>query len=185
MKKQTGYKITSALAVAAIVLSPVVASAATTNSTVTATVATVISVTSSGTVAIPVTPTAGGAEGTAANDTVTVTNNSNGGYDLTLANSDATTTLSGPASATLAASAGTFASPIALANNTWGYRLTGFTANTYAGVPASGSAQTLKSTSSYNASADPTVVSYNVKVDLSKPAGAYSDTVTYTATAKP
>jgi hypothetical protein len=133
-------------------------------------------------VAIAVTPTAGGAEGTAADDTVSVTSNDPDGYNLTIAN-DATTTMAGPAGATLAASAGTFASPVALANNTWGYRLSGFTASTYAGVPASGSAQNIKSTTAV-ASNEQTVVSYNVKVDTTKPAGAYSDTVTYTATVK-
>lgn len=182
MKKQTGYKLTSALAVAAIVLSPVVASAATTNSTVTATVASVISVTSSGTVAIAVTPTAGGAEGTAANDTVSVTSNDPDGYNLTLSSSDTVTTMAGPNSATLAATSGTYGTPAALANNSWGYSV-GFAANTYAGIPSSASPQNIKSTTA-TASSDVTTVAYNVKVDTSKPAGAYSDTVTYTATVK-
>jgi hypothetical protein len=94
MIQKKGFKAASVLAVLAIVLSPVAASAATSNTTVQATVASVISVSSTPTVAISVTPTAGGAEATA-NDTVSVDSNDPDGYNLTLEN-DATLTMSGP-----------------------------------------------------------------------------------------
>jgi hypothetical protein len=59
--------------------------------------------------------------------------------------------------------------------------LSGFAASTYAGVEDA--AQNIKSTSA-TAAADTTVVTYAVKVDTTKPAGVYSDSVTYTATVK-
>jgi hypothetical protein len=174
MIQKKGFKAASVLAVLAIVLSPVAASAATSNTTVQATVASVISVSSTPTVAISVTPTAGGAEATA-NDTVSVDSNDPDGYNLTLEN-DATLTMSGPSATT-----GTYGTPTALINNSWGYRLSGFAASTYAGVEDA--AQNIKSTSA-TAAADTTVVTYAVKVDTTKPAGVYSDSVTYTATVK-
>lgn len=180
MNKRTSYKVGSALAVAAIVLSPVMASAATDSTTVNATVASVISVSTSDTVAIAVTPTSGaGAESTGA-DTVTVDSNDADGYNLTLEN-DTTLTMAGSQGGTLAKTTGTYGAPAALASNSWGYRLAGFTAGTYAGVEDA--AQNIKSTSA-TANADATVVTYGVKVNTSVPAGVYSDSVTYTATVK-
>ncbi len=166
------------------------------NTTINATIASVISLTTSGTVAIGVTPVSGGAQ-TSASDTVSVSTNNAAGYDLTLADSDATTTLVNGAN-TIAAHAGTQASPTALANNTWGYHVdsiggfgtggaveTNVTSSTikYAGVPATGSPNNIKSTATV-ASGDVTTVWYGVKADTSKPNGVYSDTVTYTATTK-
>lgn len=179
MRKHTGYKISSALAVAAIVLSPVVASAATDTTTVQATVDSVISVSSTPTVAISVTPTSGGVEATA-NDTVTVDSNDPDGYNLTLEN-DATLTMAGPSGGTLAKTAGTYAAPAALSTNSWGYRLSSFTANTYAGVEDA--PQNIRSTTA-TAAAEATTVTYAVKANTSIPAGVYSDSVTYTATVK-
>ena len=179
MKKQLAYKVTGALAVAAIVLSPIAASAATSNTTVQATVASVISVSSGATVAISVTPDADGNVATA-NDTVLVNSNDPDGYDLTLEN-DATLTMSGPASNTLAKTAGTYGSPAALSANSWGYRLTGFAADTYAGVEDA--PQNIRTTTA-TAAGESTTVTYAVNVDTSKPAGVYSDAVTYTATVK-
>ena len=176
------------------VLSPVVASAADSSSTVVeATVASVISVSSSATVAISVTPTSGGAEAVGT-DTVTVSSNDADGYTLTLANSDGTSTMAGfkddgvtSNGETLAATGGTFASPAALTTNAWGFRvddLGTFGANgatTYAPVISGGN--TIRDTSA-TANSQTTTVKYGVKVDLSKPNGIYRDTVTYTATAK-
>ena len=98
---------------------------------------------------------------------------------------------------TIAAHAGTQAVPTALAANTWGYRVVGVggfgasaysaetnntsSTSTWAGMPATGSPNTLKTTSS-TAANDVTTVWYGVKVDSSQPNGVYSDTVTYTAT---
>ena len=164
------------------------------NSTINANLGSTISMTTSGSVALNVTPVSGGSQ-TSASDTVSVSTNNAGGYFLTLANADATTTLVNGAN-TIAAHAGTQASPTALANNTWGYRVDsigGFSTGgavesnvttssiTYAGVPATGSPNTIKTTGT-TASNDTTTVWYAVKADTTKPNGTYTDTVTYTAT---
>lgn len=164
------------------------------NTTINANIASVISMTTSSTVALNVTPVSGGSQ-TSASDTVSVSTNHSGGYNLTLADSDATTTLVNGGN-TIAAHTGTQASPTVLANNSWGYRVDsigGFSTGgavennvtsstiTYAGVPATGAPNTIKTTAS-TASGDTTTVWYAVKVDTTKPNGTYSDTVTYTAT---
>lgn len=179
MKKALTYKAAGSLALVAVLASPIVASAATSNTTVEATVASVISVSSTPTVAISVTPTSSGAEATA-NDTVTVDSNDPDGYNLTLEN-DATLTMAGSAGGTLAKTTGTYGTPAALGANSWGYRLTGFTAGTYAGVEDA--PQNIKSTTA-TANAETTTVTYGVKVNTSVPAGVYTDSVTYTATVK-
>jgi hypothetical protein len=178
-KKQSVIRMLVGVAVFGAVLSPAVASAVTDDTTVTATVNSVISVTSLGAVGMTVTPDVDGEIATAV-DTVTVDSNDPDGYNLTLEN-DTTLTMAGPNSQTLAKTAGTFGAPAALSTNSWGYRLSGFAANTYAGVEDA--AQAIESTAT-TASADPTEVTYAVNVNTSKPAGAYSDTVTYTATVK-
>lgn len=200
MKKIRIYRLSSLVAVSAVLLSPVIASAAsdTKSTTVNVTIGSTISMTTSGTVALGVTPTGVGAA-SSASDTVTVATNNATGYNLTLADSDATTTLVNGAN-TIAAHAGTFASPTTLANNTWGYRvdsaggfLTGPTSaqtnqanlsGTWAGVPGSGSPQQLKTTAATSAG-DVTTVWYGAKVDTSKANGVYTDAVTYTATTNP
>jgi hypothetical protein len=198
MKKALTYKLGTGLAVAAVLVSPVIASATintTANTTINATVGSAISMTTSGTVTIGVTPGASAAA-TSASDTVTVATNSSNGYTLTLADADATTGLTSGGN-TIAAHAGTWASPTTLATNKWGYRVDGAgtfgagptsaqtnqanLSGTWAGMPATGSAQTLKTTGT-TAAADVTTVWYGVKVDASQPNGVYSDSVTYTAT---
>lgn len=187
----------SVVAALAVVISPVIASAAddSANTTINATIASVISITTDGTVAIGVTPTSSGAA-TSAGDTVSVSTNNAAGYNLTLADSDTNTNLVNGGN-NIAAHSGTFASPTTLATNAWGYRVDGaggFGAGptsaetnladltgSWAGVPSSASPQQLKSTSA-TATADETEVWYGVKVDTSKPNGLYSDQVTYTAT---
>jgi len=191
-------RVSAAVLVVVSLASPVVVMAATDsdNTTINATIASVISIATSGTVAINVTPVSGGSQ-TSASDTVTVSTNNAAGYDLTLANSDATLTLANGAN-TIAAHAGTYAAPTALANNSWGYAVGGLgtfdgsyttitnagTSTTkWAGVPGTGSPQNIKSTSS-TASGDTTTVWYSVKADTTNPNGVYTDTVTYTATTK-
>jgi hypothetical protein len=182
--------------VAGAVALPVGVSAATQNSSVEASVASVISVSSSGTVSISVTPTGSGVLSANASDSVTVNSNGSNGYDLTLSDTDSTVTMTGykddgvtSNSSTLAATSGTFGSPGAMDANSWGWRVDGlgtFGAGgtaTYAGMPANSSPQNIKSTAT-TASSDVTTVKYAVKVDTSKPNGIYKDTVTYTATAK-
>jgi hypothetical protein len=197
MSKRVSYKLGVFLAVFAVLVSPIVASAATQsgNTTVNAVVSSTITLTTNPTVTINLQPTSS-AVLTSVSDTVQVSTNSANGYYLTLADGDTTTNLVN-GSDTLAAHAGTFASPTALATNTWGYRIVGqggFTStaysaetnatsssSTWAGIASSASPQTVKTTST-TASNDPTVVWYAVKIDTSKPTGTYTDTVTYTAT---
>ena len=153
--------------------------------------------TTSGTVNINATPTAGGVQ-TTASDTVTVTTNDSDGYTLQLAETTATTTLTS-GSNTIPATTGTQASPTALVANRWGYRVDGigtFGAGpttpisnaaigtvTYAAVPATASPNTIKSTSS-TATNDTTTVWYSVAVNSATPSGVYTNSVTYTATNK-
>jgi hypothetical protein len=155
-----------------------------------------ISITTSNTVNLNVTPTLAGSA-TSASDTITVATNNASGYSLVLENVDNETDLENGASS-IPAHTGTFASPSTLANNTWGYRVdsagdfgAGPTSaennqanlsGTWAGVPANGAGDTLKTTSSPTAG-DVTTVWYGVKADTSNPDGTYSDTVMYTATA--
>lgn len=196
MKSITKKIAFTAFASGALFLGPIAAFAAvdTEPTTINAIVASTISITTSGTVNLNVTPVTGGAQ-TSAADTVTVATNNSAGYNLTLANSDATTTLASGGN-TIAAHAGTQAAATVLANNTWGYHVDGVgnmstggaaesnvtsSAILYAGVPASSSPNTLKSTSAV-ASGDVTTVYFAVKADPTKPNGTYTDTVTYTAT---
>ncbi|MEO7905193.1 MAG: hypothetical protein ABIR91_05380 [Candidatus Saccharimonadales bacterium] len=199
MSRSNSYKFATFLAVIGVVISPVVAGgvADTKTSTITATIGSSIGLTTSGAVPISLTPTAGGVV-SSASDAVSVSTNNSAGYTLTLSNADAVTNLISSGN-TIAAHAGTFTTPTALASNTWGYRVVGaggFTAtaysaesnavsstSTWAGVPALASPQELKSTST-TASNDVTTVWYGVKANTSLASGAYSDTVTYTATTK-
>ena len=123
--KQTIKSVLAASAslgmVAGLVLLPTTADAANTT-TVNATVSKTASVsTTSGTVNLAITPTATGSF-TSASDTVTAGTNSTAGYQLQL--SAATVALTNGAN-TIGASTGTPAAPVALANNTWGYRVDG------------------------------------------------------------
>lgn len=192
----------SLVAVAGTVLIPAAAFAAvdTKNTTINATIAAVISMTTSSTVAISLTPSGSGVV-SSASDTVTVNTNNSTGYNLQVADSDATTTLVSGVN-TITAHSGTKAAPTALATNTWGMAVasttpgigtngfdatysaeTNSTSSTskWAAVPATGSPMLLKSTAA-TATNDTTTVWYAVKVDTAKPTGTYSDTVTYTAT---
>jgi len=200
-------RITSKLAIGgavvgviASVLVPAAAFAAnqSAGTTINADIGSTISISTSGTVTLAVTPTASGSA-TSASDTVSVSTNNATGYYLQLASSSAQVTLTNGGNS-IAASSGTQASPVTLANNTWGYRVDsagGFGAgptstqtnvtslsNTWAAIPASGSPNTLKTTAT-TASADTTTVWYGAKVDTTKPNGTYSNTVTYTATTNP
>lgn len=191
--------LASALVAAACVVAPVAVSAASDSksTTINAIIGSTISMTTSGTVNLNVTPVTGGAQ-TSAADTVTVATNNASGYALTLSNADAVTTLANGAN-TIAAHTGTQVASTALANNSWGYHVdgagtmgTGGAAESnvatstikYAGVPALASPNVLKTTAT-TAAADVTTVYYGVKVDTTKPNGTYTDIVTYTATTNP
>lgn len=182
---------------------PVIVSAASdsSSSTVSATVSPVISISTLGSVSISVTPTSNGMFSNSS-DTVTVSTNNTAGYNLKLADSDATTSLSDGAGHTIAASSAT-TTAATLSSGTWGFAvasgtpgltaISGFNASytsqtnvtnatsTWAGVPASGAGVVIKSTSA-TATSDATTVYYAVKVDTTQAAGTYTDTVTYTAT---
>ncbi|HTE22464.1 MAG TPA: hypothetical protein VK674_05495 [Candidatus Limnocylindria bacterium] len=155
-----------------------------------------ISVLTSGTVTLAVTPTSGGVN-TTAEDEVIVETDASTGYTLTFLDSDTDTALTSGAN-TVTASGGTQASPVTLALNTWGYRvdsLASFGAGptgaqnsdpnalyTFAGVPASNqTAHTLKSTSSAANPAEVTEVWFGARLDTAKPDGIYTGQVTYTA----
>lgn len=189
-------RIFASLVAIAVATAPVAASAAsqTSNTTINATVNEVISMTTSGTVALSLTPTVGGVV-SSASDTVTVSTNRTTGYTLTLKNADTSTSLVSGGN-NITAHTGTPAAPTALTNGTWGFAIAGapfdtsYSAETnngsstslWAGVPSSsGTAATLKTTSS-TATNDTTTVWYAVKANSSQPNGVYSDTVTYTAT---
>ncbi len=182
--------------VALVISTPAFAAAvsSSTNTTINATIASTISVSSGATVAVAITPTGSGAA-SSASDTVTVSTNNALGYNLSLADSDTNTNLVNGAT-NIASHAGTFGSPSTLANNSWGYRVdsagtfgagptsaqtnVASLSNTWAGVPSSASPQQLKTTA-VTATNDTTTVWYGVKSDTTKPSGVYSDQVTYTA----
>jgi hypothetical protein len=181
------------------VVTPAIAGAATTTTTINSQIGSVISaLTSSGTVTADVLPTGAGAQ-TISSDTVTVSTNNSSGYTLLLADSDATNTLvSG--SNTIGPNSGTQGSPVAQTANKWGYRVDsvgGFGAGPtssqssaaigtikFAPVPINSTPDTLKTTAT-TASGDTTTVWYGVSANTSQPTGQYTDSVTYTATANP
>lgn len=186
----------------AVIASPALVSAAfdTENTVVSVSVGSVISVTTDSTVAISLTPTAGGVV-SSNSDTVLVSTNNATGYNLGVADSDATTTLASGGN-NFPASSGTKAAPIALANNTWGFAVAtattgigtnGFDASysaesnnasstsKWAGMPASGAPVMLKTTAT-TATSDSTTVWYAAKATTAQPNGTYTGTVTYTAT---
>lgn len=190
------------VASAAIIASPALVSAAsdTENTTISVAVGSVISVSTGASVAISLTPTSGGVL-SSNSDTVTVSTNNATGYNLSVADSDATTTLASGGDS-FAASSGTKVAPIALANNTWGVAVAtgttgigtnGFDASysvetnnasstsVWAGMPASGSPMMLKTTAA-TATNDATTVWYAAKATTAQPNGTYTGTVTYTAT---
>lgn len=173
------------------------AEAASTNSTITGTIGSSITVVSSGNVAIAVIPTASAATSSSSH-TVTVSTNNATGYNLTLASSTASTPLTNGAN-TIPASAATPAAPATLTGNSWGFRVVGAggfgatattaetnvasSAFTWAGVPAAASPYTIDSPSTPQAS-KVTTVWYAVSANSTLQSGAYTNTVTYTATTK-
>ena len=200
MAKALNKKIMTAIVVLAVlgtVGSPFAAYAATDsdNTLITATVGSTITVAST-TNAVGLTLTPGAQPVlTSASDTVTVNTNNAAGYNLTIADSDATLTLTSGGN-TIAAHAGTPGAPTALATNTWGWAVGGLgtfdgtysieanatsSATKWAGISAT--PYNIKSTAT-TATNDVTTVWFAAKVDSSKPNGAYTDTVTYTATTK-
>lgn len=177
---------------------PAVASALTATTTISSNVSAVLSVLSSnGTVNVNVTPTGTGAQ-TISSDTVTVSTNDSSGYTLQLAETGAGSAMTS-AGNSIPASSGSQTTPVAMAANTWGYRVDGVggfgagptTAQNstaisgtikFAAVPATASPNTLKATAG-TASNDTTTIWYGVAANTSQPSGTYTNSVTYTAVA--
>lgn len=114
-----------------------------------------------------------------ATDNINIVTNAAGGYTLAVKDDDATTALthtSGSGTGTIAASAGTFASPIALANNTWGLSING---TTYFGITAT---DVVIASTAAPTTGHATTITYGVLVDSSKASGLYTDNITYTIT---
>ena len=131
-----------------------------------------LSIATNGNVTIPVTPTSAGvnANGTS---TVTVTSTDVVGYELyvrALGSTDLTNFTS-----TLPASAN--GTPAPLAMNTWGYNTDG-SAN-FVGMLLTDTL--IRSTTGPVSGGQNTIVTYGIRIDLSKAAGNYSTTVMYTA----
>lgn len=201
MKINQATRITPILAVAlvlaAAVALPSTVSAEDESATVTASIGDTISMAVSGNVSLSITPTGAGSISTNSH-TVTVTTNNSTGYALTLATSSATRDLVSGVN-TISPSSGTFASPATgLAANTWGYRVDGVgefgagpssavtnqssSALSWAGVPASGDEDTIKTTSTASTGGDATTFWYGANATTAKPSGNYTQTVVYTAT---
>jgi len=204
--------IISSLFLALFVIPATIASAASgispqsTTTTVSVAVASVITITSGGTVTLSITPNLSAPQQAIGSDTVTTSTNDSSGYKLYIASSSTlvnTKLVSTTNSAnTITASAGTLAAPATMATNTWGYCITGLgtfscpsantpaggaavSANTFAGTILTGttSALNLIKTTATTASSDTTTVWYGVAVDTNQPSGTYNTTVTYTGVA--
>lgn len=199
MNKKITYLAGGTLLAAAIVALPIASTsyADTASTTINGTIGSTLTVSSNSPVTLATAPTSG-AVTTSAYDTVSVSTNNTSGYTLSLETSTADRTLK-KGSDTIAVSAGSLASPTSLTANHWGYRVDGAggfsgttTAETnvsssafsWAGVPASGSSDTIKTTTT-PATNEQTKVWYAMSADTSKPSGAYTNSVVYTATARP
>jgi hypothetical protein len=179
------FQAIGVVAAVGVIALPMYAGAATT--TVSSSLGSVITLfTTNGTVTLNSTPTAGGVQ-TIASDTVTVSTNDAAGYTLKVGETTAASALTSGGN-TIPAIGGTLASPIAETVNTWGYRVDsagGFAAIgaiKFAAIPASGSPDTIKTTSS-TATNDTTSVWYGLAVNTTQPTGSYTNSVTYTAIA--
>lgn len=157
-----------------------------------------LTVTSTASLAVNVMPTAGGVCTIASQDVSVQTDNTSGFVLSATTTTTATAMVSG--SDQLPASSGTAASPVTLANNTWGYRVDSSTIGafgagptsaqtnaaapsvTFAGMPASsGTPATLRNTSTTANPAVTTKVWYGSCANISQPPGDYAVSVLYTA----
>lgn len=158
-----------------------------------------ITLSSTATTNVNITPTSGSALCTVQSNSVTAATDSSTGYTVTINNGDTTAALNGPSGQTISSIGGTAASPSTLTANTWGYRIdtvagfgTGPTSSvsnasipvlTFAATPSSASAGgTIRTTSAAEGVGVPTSVWFGVCVDSTKLSGVYTDTVVFTAT---
>jgi hypothetical protein len=134
--------------------------------------ATSLTISTSGNVAISITPTDSGTLGTATNN-VTITSTDVVGYQLYINSLSSTNMSNGayniPASGNVVAGS--------LAVDTWGYNTDA--SSNFVGMTTS--QVLIKNATGPFSSGDVTAVTYGVKVDNAKPAGNYSTTVVYTA----
>jgi len=158
-----------------------------------------ISLTTSGSISVNITPVGGSTTCSDNNDSVGVNTDSSTGYSLTLGDNDTNTNLVGAShGSNITSTTGSFGSPSTLSANHWGYRVDGAGgfgsgptssgSNTspltlgFAGVQSSSNTpDTIVST---NSPADPTQTTnvwYGACSDTTIPADTYSDTVIYTA----
>lgn len=157
-----------------------------------------IGLSSSGSVALNVTPSGASTLCTVQSDSVTATTNSSTGYTITMTDDNTATALSAGGATTIASSSGTAASPTLLTANKWGYRidnLAGFgsgpttslasgsvPSGTFAGIPASNSTpDTVRTTNTTDSGTVSTPVWFGVCADATLPAGSYTDSIVYTA----
>ncbi|MEI7539317.1 MAG: hypothetical protein WCJ36_00915 [Candidatus Saccharibacteria bacterium] len=131
-----------------------------------------LSITTSGNVSVPITPTTTGTLATGTSD-VTITSTDVTGYKLYIRalNNTNMDNLGTP----LPASANN--SPAALALNTWGYNTDA--SNNFVGITINDTM--IKSLVGPASSGDITHITYGMKLDLAKPAGNYTATIVYTA----
>ena len=140
----------------------------------------VLSITATESIDLDVTPTAAGAF-VSDDIAVNVITNSATGYKLYLSSNSAETALTSAAAGTSIPTVASAATSENMANNTWGYSLSG----AFNPVPASSAPEMIKETSTASVSvADVTTVTVGAKVDTSTPSGVYSNTLLFTATAK-
>ncbi len=131
-----------------------------------------LSISTSGNVSIPITPTTSGTLATGTNN-VTVTSTDVSGFKLYVrALNDTSMTNLG---ATLPASLNS--SPAPLSINTWGYNIDA--SSNFSGLALTDTL--LKSLTAPAKSGNITTITYGILLDLAKPAGNYSVTVIYTA----
>lgn len=157
-----------------------------------------ITVGSSPSVTLNVTPAAGSTKCSVASNEVQVTTDSSTGYTLSMGDTDTNTALSNGGAGTIASTTGTSTTPATLSANKWGYRVDGIggfgagptsavSSSTvpvlkFAGLPSSSAAPNTIATKA--SAADPyvsTFVWYGLCVNSATLSGAYSDSVTYTA----
>jgi len=155
-----------------------------------------ISLSTSGSISVNVTPAAGATTCTVVNDSVTATTDSSTGYTISLADSDTSNAMNGPTA--IPATNATASSPAALTANTWGYRVdnvAGFGAGPtsavsnssipnlpFAGMPlSSGTPGLIRTTSTADTNTVNTSVWYGLCANSSLQNGNYSNSVTYTA----
>jgi len=131
-----------------------------------------LSISTSGNVNIPITPTTTGVFSTGSNS-VTVTSTDVKGYKLYIR--ALKNTYMDNLGAQLPASSN--ASPAALTMDTWGYNLDAST--NFVGINSTDTL--IKSASAPTPNGDSATITYGIKLDMAKPAGNYTANVVYTA----